>query len=119
MSMYIYCRSRKRILRLTGLDVSEEKEGLAITLSGGGSVFLYSKADHEAASFTVLNFHADNIDEAVDELNGRGISFESYEGEIKTDGKGIFRGAEKNIGPNIAWFKDPAGNILSVVEAKK
>ncbi len=102
-----------------GLDVSEETEGLGITLSGGGSVFLYPKADHTAASFTVLNFHADNIDGAVDELKSRGISFESYEGEIKTDEKGIFRGAERDSGPNIAWFKDPSGNILSVVEDKK
>ena len=102
-----------------GLDVSEEKEGLGITLSGGGSVFLYPKADHVAASFTVLNFHADSIDEAVDELKNRGLSFESYEGEIKTDEKGIFRGAERDSGPNIAWFKDPSGNILSVVEDKK
>ena len=102
-----------------GLDVLEEEEGLGITLSDGGLVFLYPKADHAAASFTVLNFHADSIDEAVDELKSRGIIFESYEGDIATDANGIFRGAEKNSGPNIAWFKDPSGNILSVIETEE
>lgn len=86
-----------------GLDVSDGKEGLSITLSGGGSVFLYTKADHTAASFTVLNFHADNIDEAVDELKSRGVSFESYEGSIKTDEKCIFRGAERGHGHRLVY----------------
>ncbi|MBC7898510.1 MAG: VOC family protein [Saprospiraceae bacterium] len=101
-----------------GLDISEEEEGIGINITGGGSVFLYPKEDHTAATFTVLNFPVDNIDEAVDDLKNRGVSFESYEGEMKTDENGIFRGAEKNTGPNIAWFKDPAGNILSVIEMK-
>lgn len=101
-----------------GLEVSEEEEGLALNIAGGGSVFIYPKPDHEPASFTVLNFPVDDIDEAVDKLNGLGIKFESYEGEMKTDEKGIFRGKETGHGPNIAWFKDPAGNILSVIETK-
>lgn len=101
-----------------GLHVKEEKEGVALEFDGGQNVFLYSKQDHEPATFTVLNFPVDDIDETVDKLTSLGVKFESYEGEIKTDEKGIFRGAESGNGPNIAWFKDPAGNFLSVIETK-
>lgn len=96
-----------------GLDVSEQPEGLGIHLDSGGDIFLYPKSNHEPATFTVLNFFVDNVEKAVDELNGKGITFEQYGGDIKTDEKGISR---DNGGPTIAWFKDPAGNILSVVE---
>ena len=99
-----------------GLEVSETKEGLELTIAGGGKIFIYPKPNHTPASFTVLNFPVDNIEKAVDELGARGVQFESYEGELKTDEKGIFRGAAQGEGPNIAWFKDPAGNILSVLE---
>lgn len=102
--------------QMLGMEVSEEEEGLAMQIAGGGNVFIYPKQDHQSATFTVLNFRVDNIDEAVDKLAGLGVGFESYEGEMKTDGKGIFRGESRGQGPNIAWFKDPAGNILSVVE---
>jgi catechol 2,3-dioxygenase-like lactoylglutathione lyase family enzyme len=101
-----------------GLEVSETPEGLGLKLAGGGRVFLYPKPNHVPATFTVLNFPVDDIDQAVDELAGLGVRFESYEGEIKTDEKGIFRGAENGNGPNIAWFKDQSGNILSVLEEK-
>jgi catechol 2,3-dioxygenase-like lactoylglutathione lyase family enzyme len=100
-----------------GLQVSESKEGLMLQIAGGGTVFIYPKPNHSPASFTVLNFPVDDIDQAVDQLTGMGLHFESYGGEIKTDEKGIFRGASRGEGPNIAWFKDPAGNILSVFEA--
>jgi catechol 2,3-dioxygenase-like lactoylglutathione lyase family enzyme len=100
-----------------GLDISESKEGLMLKIAGGGTVFLYPKPNHSPASFTVLNFPVDDIDRAVDQLTGIGLRFESYGGDIKTDDKGIFRGASRGEGPNIAWFKDPAGNILSVFEA--
>ncbi len=99
-----------------GLEMSETKEGLRLTIAGGGQVFLYPKPNHTPASFTVLNFPVDDIEKAVGDLTGLGIKFESYEGEIKTDDKGIFRGASQGDGPNIAWFKDAAGNILSVFE---
>ena len=99
-----------------GLDVSAEEEGLKMQI-GGLSTFIYPKDDHAPATFTIINFMVDDIDKAVDELAGRGVQFESYEGEMKTDEKGIFRGAESDNGPNIAWFKDPAGNILSVLES--
>ena len=102
-----------------GLKVeNEEQGGLALEFGGGQQVFIYPKEDHQAATFTVLNFSVDDIDEAVDELRTSGVSFESFEGEIKTDDKGIFRGTENDKGPNIAWFKDPAGNFLSVIETK-
>ena len=100
-----------------GVDVSAtEQGGLELTFPNSASVFVYPKEDHKAATFTVLNFIVDDIDEAIDDLKGRGITFESYDGEIKTDTKGIMRGKEHGHGPNIAWFKDPAGNFLSVIE---
>ena len=99
-----------------GLEVSETAEGLGLKIAGGGRVFIYPKPNHVPATFTVLNFPVDDIDKAVDELAKLGVQFEAYEGEIKTDEKGIFRGATLGKGPNIAWFKDPAGNILSVLE---
>ena len=99
-----------------GIKVTEEKEGgLGLTL-GDTQLFLYPKEDHEPASFTVLNIAVTDIDAAVAELSSRGIEFESYGGDIETDENGIFRGADQDSGPNIAWFKDPSGNILSVIE---
>lgn len=99
-----------------GIDVSDVGEGLQLNIEDSGAVFLYPKDDHEPATFTVLNFNVDDIEEAVDELMDRGIEFQSFAGEMKTDEKGIFRGKENGHGPNIAWFKDPAGNYLSVIE---
>jgi catechol 2,3-dioxygenase-like lactoylglutathione lyase family enzyme len=96
-----------------GLDVTDEMGGLALELAGGTTVFVYPKPDHTPASFTVLNFPVDDVEAAVDQLTAAGVRFERYEGEIATDEKGIHRGGE---GPAIAWFTDPAGNILSVLE---
>ena len=101
-----------------GLEVSQTPEGLALKIAGGGQVFIYPKPNHEPATFTILNFPVDDIDKAVDQLTKLGVRFEKYEGEMKTDEKGIFRGADRGQGPNIAWFKDPAGNILSVLQEK-
>ena len=95
-----------------GVRVSESPEGLELNLGAGADVFIYGKPNHTPASFTVLNFVVDDIETAVDELKKGGVHFLKYEGEIKTDEKGIHR----NGGPSIAWFKDPAGNILSVLE---
>ena len=100
--------------RTLGLQVAEKPEGLELNLSGGARIFIYPKGDHSPASFTVLNFLVDNIEREVDVLVERGIHFEKYGGTIKTDEKGIHRGE----GPKIAWFKDPAGNILSVVSER-
>ncbi len=93
-----------------GLNVEDQMDGLAVHLAGGGEVFIYPKDDHAPATFTVLNFAVDDIDNAVDKLASAGVSFERYE-EMEQDEKGINRGE----GPEIAWFKDPAGNILSVL----
>ena len=98
-----------------GLKVSEMEEGLELNLAGGHTVFLYPKPNHTPASFTVLNFPVKDIDEAVDELTTLGLRLEKYDlPDLKTDNRGIMRGN----GPQIAWFKDPAGNILSVIEAE-
>jgi len=99
-----------------GVDVSQTEQGLQLSFDSGPGIFLYPKDNHEPATFTVLNFLVDDIDEAVDDLTDRGITFESYKGEMETDEKGIFRGADDDNGPNIAWFKDPAGNFLAVIE---
>jgi catechol 2,3-dioxygenase-like lactoylglutathione lyase family enzyme len=96
-----------------GLEVSEENGLLTIHIAGGPDILVYPKADHEPANFTILNFPVDDIEAAVDGLAERGVRFERYEGtEVETDEKGIFRGG----GPDIAWFKDPAGNVLSVLQ---
>ena len=98
-----------------GLEINEMPEGLQLSVSGGGKIFIYPKPNHKPATFTILNFPVDDVEQAVDELAKRGVGFEHYnQGELKTDEKGIARGA----GPKIAWFKDPAGNILSVLEQK-
>jgi predicted enzyme related to lactoylglutathione lyase len=93
-----------------GLEVSEMNGMLEIRLGSGGTVLAYPKENHEPATFTILNFNVDDIDKAVDELSARGVKFERYE-DFGQDDKGIARGE----GPDIAWFKDPAGNILSVL----
>jgi len=98
-----------------GLEVQDTAMGmLTLHLAGGGVVIVYPKDDHAPATFTVLNFPVDNIDKAVDELSAKGVEFEQYEN--MTDAKGIARGIAAKRGPDIAWFKDPAGNILSVLQ---
>jgi catechol 2,3-dioxygenase-like lactoylglutathione lyase family enzyme len=96
-----------------GLEVSDEGDGFVIHIAGRRDVFVYPKGDaHEPASFTILNFPVDDIEAAVAALKERGVEFERYEGtEAETDEDGIFRGE----GPLIAWFKDPAGNVLSLI----
>ena len=97
-----------------GLQTSEANGILKLQLVGGAKVLLYPKRNHAPATFTVLNFPVNDIEGEVERLKKSGVRFEQYEGEIKTDEKGIHRGG----GPLIAWFKDPAGNILSVLEDK-
>ena len=98
-----------------GLNVVEEGAGLQLHLPGGGTAFAYPKDDHQPATFTMLDFVVDDIDEAVDELKSRSVSLERYEG-MPQDEKGIMRGLSHQMGPDIAWFKDPAGNILAVLQ---
>jgi catechol 2,3-dioxygenase-like lactoylglutathione lyase family enzyme len=98
-----------------GLNVSERPEGLELHIAGGTRIFIYPKPNHTPATFTILNFPVDDIERAVSALAKLGVRFEHYnQGSIKTDDKGIARPP----GRNMAWFKDPAGNILSVIEEK-
>ena len=95
------------------LDVAAENGMLWLDLPGGSRVLMYPKADHAPATFTVLNFAVADSESAVEWLTGRGVRFERYEGtQLETDARGIFRGG----GPLIAWFTDPAGNVLSVIQ---
>ena len=100
---------------MLGLQVDSEGAGVKLRLPGGASVFVYSKPDHQPATFTILNFQVDDIDAAVDELSRRGVRFERSAGGPPTDDRGILRGRAAKMGPDIAWFKDPAGNFLSVL----
>ena len=99
-----------------GLKVDDEGVGMRLHLPGGGTVFAYPKEDHQPATFTILDFVVASIDEAVNELTNRGVQFEHYAEGPKTDEKGILRGRALQMGPDIAWFKDPAGNVLAVLE---
>ena len=104
-------RARAFYADTLGLEVSEEHGLLTLHLAGGTNVLAYPKDDHAPATFTILNFPVDDIEAAVAALKAAGVEFESYD-EPKTDEQGIHRGG----GPLIAWFRDPAGNILSVLE---
>ncbi len=101
---------------ILGMDVSQDKDMgniLHVKIDGDTEVIIYPKEDHQPATFTVLNLVVDDIESAVDELTSNGVIMEKYDSDdLKTDEKGIMRGN----GPTIAWFKDPAGNILSVIE---
>ncbi len=96
-----------------GLTVTEDHGMLTLHLAGEREALIYPKDDHAPASYTALNFPVDDIDATVDWLAGRGVTFEASDW---TDGKGVMRGLSKQMGPDIAWFKDPAGNILSVLQ---
>ena len=95
-----------------GLEVKEENGMLNLSIGGGKSVLVYPKPDHVPATYTILNFPVDDVEASVDALGRAGVKFEHYDyPDFKTDEKGIMRGN----GPDIAWFRDPAGNILSVL----
>src|SRR5574341_2465232 len=94
-----------------GLEVSEMNGLLNLNIAGGSKILIYPKPNHTPATFTILNFPVHDIEETVNQLTRRGVRFEQYDGDLKTDERGIFRGG----GPLIAWFKDPAGNILAVL----
>lgn len=99
--------------QVLGLEVTEENGALRLSIGAGKSIFVYPKGDHVPATYTILNFPVDDIDRAVDELARAGVQFEHYD---MTDEKGIARAAASGNGPDIAWFKDPAGNFLSVLK---
>src|SRR5262249_13293167 len=107
-------RAREFYEQTLGLEVSESDGILTLHLAGGNVVLVYPKPNHSPATFTVLNFPVESVEAEVDELTSRGVRFERYnQPGLKTDGRGISR---DNGGPVIAWFKDPAGNIFSVLE---
>jgi catechol 2,3-dioxygenase-like lactoylglutathione lyase family enzyme len=103
-------RARQFYGETLGLPVTEQHGMLTLHVAGGRDILVYPKADHVPATYTILNFPVEDIDAAVDQLTGRGVVFERYD---SVDAKGVMRGQ----GPPIAWFKDPAGNILSVLQA--
>ena len=105
-------RARQFYGEVLGLKVSEDNGLLTLHIAGGRDILAYPKPDHVPATFTILNFPVDDIDRTVDDLAARGVTFLRYEG-FPQDDKGIDRSGE---GPLIAWFTDPAGNILSVLQ---
>lgn len=100
-----------------GCDISIDSMGIELHFPNGHTVFLYEKSDHEPATFTVLNFPVDDIETAVEDLEVKGIRTLMYEDlPVPQDARGILRGKAAGMGPDIAWFKDPAGNVLSILE---
>jgi catechol 2,3-dioxygenase-like lactoylglutathione lyase family enzyme len=106
-------KARKFYGETLGLKTSEQHGLMTLHLAGGRDTLVYPKPNHTPATYTILNFPVEDIDKAVDELARRGVRFERYDG-FEQDEKGIFRGG----GPYIAWFKDPAGNVLAVLQEK-
>jgi catechol 2,3-dioxygenase-like lactoylglutathione lyase family enzyme len=110
-------KARKFYVETLALTLKDDGMGLQLELPGGGQLFIYEKQDHIPATFTVLNFVVASIDDTVDHLIGHGITFEHYDNMPgPQDEKEILRGKAAQQGPDIAWFKDPAGNILAVLE---
>jgi catechol 2,3-dioxygenase-like lactoylglutathione lyase family enzyme len=108
-------RFYSEVLGLRTSVVDEQAGLMTLHLAGGRDILLYLKPDLVPANYTILNFPVEDIDQAVDELSRRGVAFERYDG-LDQDEKGIARGRSKGWGPDIAWFKDPAGNVLSVLQ---
>lgn len=108
-------RAKKFYEEVLGLDVEDMDGMLQLNINGGGHILIYPKDNHMPATYTILNFPVKNIEEAVDGLAARGVRFLQYNEPVKTDEKGICR----NGWPLIAWFEDPAGNILSVLQTEK
>ncbi len=104
--------------QVLGLEVAEEQWGLVLKISGGNSIFIYQKDDHVPATFTILNFPVVDIDASIEKLTSKGITFDQQDlgNGARTDEKGVLRGRLVGLGPDIAWFKDPAGNILSILQ---
>lgn len=103
-----------------GVDIRRENGmGFSLNLANGTTIFVYPKDDHQPATFTILNFVVDDIDETVESLKDKGIRFIHYNSDdLPQDEQGVLRGLSAGMGPDIAWFEDPAGNILSVIQEK-
>ena len=101
-----------------GLEITDESMGLQLSLPGGGSLFIYEKLEHIPATFTVLNLVVEDISASIDSLVEKGIVFERYDYlPAKQDERGVLRGKSAGMGPDIAWFRDPADNVLALVES--
>ena len=102
-----------------GLELEDDKMGLTFRLPGGGSLFIYDKPDHQPATYTAMNFAVEDIDTAIEELTAGGVTFERYDAlPAPQDEKGVLRGLAAGMGPDIAWLKDPAGNILALLQTE-
>jgi catechol 2,3-dioxygenase-like lactoylglutathione lyase family enzyme len=109
-------KAKEFYTNVLGLKVNQKEYAMELITNGNNPIMIYPKDNHISATYTVLNFPVDNIDQAVDELVNKGVKFEHYdEGMLKTDEKGITR---EGPGPFMAWFKDPAGNFLSLIQEK-
>jgi catechol 2,3-dioxygenase-like lactoylglutathione lyase family enzyme len=106
--------------QVLGLEVTQDTMGLKLFTAHNSPTFIYLKEDHKPADFTILNFPVENIDKTIDELVSKGIEFKQYDlgNGAKTDAKGVLRGLSANMGPDIAWFEDPSGNVLSILQDK-
>jgi catechol 2,3-dioxygenase-like lactoylglutathione lyase family enzyme len=107
--------AKKFYTEIIGAEAHDDDGGTSLTMPGGKEVWMYAKPNHQPATYTMLNLIVDDVEKAVDELTAQGVTFERYDG-MHQDDKGIARGKQANMGPDIAWLKDPAGNILSVLE---
>ena len=108
--------AREFYASLLGLNVAQDEMGLQLRLKNQ-HVFIYEKPDHQPATFTVLNFIVDHINDAVDKLKANGVVFERYDNlPAEQDERGVLRGLAAGMGSDIAWFKDPAGNVLSILQ---
>lgn len=110
--------AKKFYSEVLGLHLADETMGLGFDLPGGGNLFIYEKPDHVPATFTVLNFMCDDITQTVTDLQSKGVEFETSDmgNGVEPDEHGIYRGKANDMGPDIAWFKDPSGNVLAVLE---
>jgi catechol 2,3-dioxygenase-like lactoylglutathione lyase family enzyme len=109
-------KAKEFYAKTLGMDVTEDHDMLHLHIGGDADVLVYPKPNHTPATFTILNIRVPDVDEAVDDLTRRGVRFEQYhQPGLETDEKGVMRGN----GPTIAWFKDPAGNIISVIEESR
>jgi catechol 2,3-dioxygenase-like lactoylglutathione lyase family enzyme len=110
-------KAKEFYTNVLGLTLDSEEMGLRFRIPGGGQLFIYDKADHKPADFTILNFIVENIDTSIDQLKSSGVIMEVYDNlPGPQDEKGVLRGIAAKQGPDIAWFKDPAGNVLSLLQ---
>lgn len=100
-----------------GLGVTVDTMGMTVALTEDKHLFVYEKADHQPAGFTILNLAVNDIDQAADQLIAAGVTFEHYDmGPMELDDRGVFHSDDPTLGPSIGWFKDPAGNVLALIE---